>query len=409
QLAVANETIASLKQQNEMLARQQQELYSQIATLQSIVAEVKATSKGIGIGAGFAPAITPIAGPPGPPPPPEPEIFDIGDPEEGEEEQVDDDPIVEPRAVGNNDRGFDGGADAQPHDENEEEDYEAATYKYKDLQDLKMPQLPKDNVGFRSWRNALLTQYSAIDRTGQARRTFGWLWEQFSDHLAELREDANERQDANAKAKSIATAVPAKDTAVPAAPGKPPKGRLLHLPPLFVLTFLRLHMKLGRSLTPFESLRAQGVYTDDLVCHEDEPVSFETGLFRSGTRDPEGEDIDLLAESDLYRILGLPRSAKADDIKRAYRKRFHPDKNPDDPDAKLKFQKAFTVLSDENKRAKYDNSGDMDLEGFDVETFMEMVNAAGLKFQKQDRGSDERDGRDDFPAPGKGLGGHLST
>ncbi|CAE7831595.1 unnamed protein product [Symbiodinium sp. CCMP2592] len=366
QLAVANETIASLKQQNEMLARQQQELYSQIATLQSIVAEVKAgavntsaTSKGIGIGAGFAPAITPIAGSPGPPPPPEPEIFDIGDPEEGEEEQVDDDPIVEPRAAGNNDRGYDGGADAQPPDGNEEEDYEAATYKYKDLKDLKMPQLPKDSVGFRSWRNALLTQYSAIDRTGQARilrwlqvcirtevtnreiaqlqnnpdqlprldsflasqisdsrymkgefglevqayierahahgvlpsgramiamlsrrfrvdrvrgatvtqqtllavtldgfsynqmltfkerveyilngiapehwpsdatlfsRTFGWLWEQFSDHLAELREDANERQDANAKTKLNATAVPAKDTAVPAAPGKPPKG-----------------------------------------------------------------------------------------------------------------------------------------------------------------------------------------
>ncbi|CAE7838409.1 unnamed protein product [Symbiodinium sp. CCMP2592] len=155
QLAIANETIASLKQQNEMLARQQQELYSQIATLQSIVAEVKATSKG---GVGFAPAITPIAGPPGPPPPPEPEIFNIGDPEEGEEEeQVDDDPIVEPRAAGNNDRGYDGGADAQPHDANEEEDYEAATYKYKDLKDLKMPQLPKDSVGFRSWRNALLT------------------------------------------------------------------------------------------------------------------------------------------------------------------------------------------------------------------------------------------------------------
>ena len=40
QLAVANETIANLKQQNDMLARQQQELYSQIATLQSMVAEV---------------------------------------------------------------------------------------------------------------------------------------------------------------------------------------------------------------------------------------------------------------------------------------------------------------------------------------------------------------------------------
>lgn len=113
------------------------------------------------------------------------------------------------------------------------------------------------------------------------------------------------------------------------------------------------------------------------------------GLFRSGGRDgAEGEDIDLLAETDLYRILGVSRSAKADDIKRAYRKRslrFHPDKNPDDKDAKLKFQKvaeAFSVLSDETKRAKYDNSGDMDLEGFDVETFMEMVNAAGLRFHK---------------------------
>eukprot|EP00434_Breviolum_minutum_P002541 symbB.v1.2.002250.t1/scaffold92.1/size545918/7 len=113
------------------------------------------------------------------------------------------------------------------------------------------------------------------------------------------------------------------------------------------------------------------------------------GLFRSSGRDTgDAEDIDLLAETDLYRILGVSRSAKADDIKRAYRKRslrFHPDKNPDDKDAKLKFQKvaeAFTVLSDETKRAKYDNSGDMDLEGFDVETFMEMVNAAGLKFHK---------------------------
>ncbi|CAJ1333498.1 unnamed protein product [Effrenium voratum] len=125
------------------------------------------------------------------------------------------------------------------------------------------------------------------------------------------------------------------------------------------------------------------------------------GLFRSGGRDTEGEDIDLLSETDLYRILGVSRSAKADDIKRAYRKRslrFHPDKNPDDPDAKLKFQKvaeAFTVLSDENKRAKYDNSGDMDLEGFDVETFMEMVNAAGLKFQKtcDDREDFQEDSR----------------
>lgn len=100
------------------------------------------------------------------------------------------------------------------------------------------------------------------------------------------------------------------------------------------------------------------------------------------------EEVDLIAEGDLYRILGLSRSAQAQDIRRAYRKRslrYHPDKNMDDPDAKLKFQKiaeAFSVLSDEIKRQKYDKSGDMDLDDFDMEQFMNMVNASGLKYQK---------------------------
>ena len=336
----------------------------------------------------------------------EDEQDDEGEEEEGGDDGGDDpngdDPVVEPR--------IDDGFDARPQASNDGEDFEAATYKCKDLKDLKMPQVPKDSVGFRLWRNALLTQYSAIDRTGKARilrwlqvcmgpevtnreiaqlqndpeqlprldsflasqisdakymkgefglevqayierahahgvlpsgramlamlsrrfrvdrlrgvtvtqqtllavtldgfsynqmqtfkerveyilngiapehwpsdatlfswfyaniktprgmqriidkikdsaptsrrRTFGWLREQFSDHLAELREDANERDfreamlketegkgnkttakpkghDASAKTKSNATAVPAKDTAVPAAPGKPPKG-----------------------------------------------------------------------------------------------------------------------------------------------------------------------------------------
>lgn len=115
------------------------------------------------------------------------------------------------------------------------------------------------------------------------------------------------------------------------------------------------------------------------------------GLFRSTAGRESGDtsdDVDVLSEADLYRILGVARHSKPDDIKRAYRKRclrFHPDKNRADSDAKLKFQKvaeAFSVLSDENKRAKYDSSGDMDLEDFDVETFMNMVNTAGFKFQK---------------------------
>lgn len=59
------------------------------------------------------------------------------------------------------------------------------------------------------------------------------------------------------------------------------------------------------------------------------------------------EEVDVLLEGDLYRILGVTRMAGPDDIKRAYRRRslrYHPDKNPDDRDAKLKFQKVAEAL-----------------------------------------------------------------
>ena len=127
----------------------------------------KAPFSAVGIGVGLASTATPFAGPPGPPPPAPPEIFNIGDPDEGEEEeQVEDDPVIEPRVGG--DRDAQGGAAA------DDGDYEGETYRYKDLKDLKLPQLPKDSVGFRSWRNALLTQFASIDRTGQA-RVLRWL------------------------------------------------------------------------------------------------------------------------------------------------------------------------------------------------------------------------------------------
>ena len=127
----------------------------------------KAPFSAVGIGVGLASTATPYAGPPGPPPPAPPEIFNIGDPDEGEEEeQVEDDPVIDPRVVDDGDA--QGGAAA------DDGDYEGATYRYKDLKDLKLPQLPKDSVGFRSWRNALLTQFAAIDRTGQA-RVLRWL------------------------------------------------------------------------------------------------------------------------------------------------------------------------------------------------------------------------------------------
>jgi len=63
---------------------------------------------------------------------------------------------------------------------------------------------------------------------------------------------------------------------------------------------------------------------------------------------------------DYYSLLGLKRSASQEDIKRAYRKavfRYHPDRNPGDDEAAGKFKQvldAYEVLSDLNKRAKYD-------------------------------------------------------
>lgn len=72
---------------------------------------------------------------------------------------------------------------------------------------------------------------------------------------------------------------------------------------------------------------------------------------------------------DLYEVLGVPRDASADDIKRAYRKlarKLHPDTNPDDPTAEAQFKEvaqAYEVLSDPAARERYDRFGSVD--GFD--------------------------------------------
>lgn len=66
---------------------------------------------------------------------------------------------------------------------------------------------------------------------------------------------------------------------------------------------------------------------------------------------------------DFYEVLGLERNASEDDIRRAYRKlalKYHPDRNQGDASAEAKFKEAteaYSVLSDAEKRAKYDRFG----------------------------------------------------
>ena len=76
-----------------------------------------------------------------------------------------------------------------------------------------------------------------------------------------------------------------------------------------------------------------------------------------------------MAKRDYYEVLGVDKSASAEEIKRAYKKlaiKYHPDKNPDNKEAEEKFKEvaeAYSILSDADKKARYDQFGHAGVEG----------------------------------------------
>lgn len=120
-----------------------------------------------------------------------------------------------------------------------------------------------------------------------------------------------------------------------------------------------------------------------------------------------------MSKRDYYEVLGVGKEASADDLKKSYRRlamKYHPDRNPDSAEAEEKFKEAkeaYDVLSDDQKRAAYDQFGHAGLEGAfggggaggaggagfgDIfgDIFGDMFGGAGGGGQRRRRGADLR-------------------
>lgn len=129
--------------------------------------------------------------------------------------------------------------------------------------------------------------------------------------------------------------------------------------------------------------RKQSKVHEETIEEEDEQKQQNNGESSSSSTD----------KRSLYEILGVERTATQQEIKKAYHKlalRLHPDKNPDDEDAKEKFQqlqKVISILGDEEKRAVYDQTGcvdDADLAGDVVQNLKDFFRSMYKKVTEAD-------------------------
>jgi molecular chaperone DnaJ len=92
------------------------------------------------------------------------------------------------------------------------------------------------------------------------------------------------------------------------------------------------------------------------------------------------------ATKDPYKTLGVDKKASDEEVKKAYRKlarQYHPDRNPDNPQAEERFkeiQQAYAILSDPDKRKQYDAGGGIFGSGFDPGAFRRGGGAGGGGF-----------------------------
>ena len=120
--------------------------------------------------------------------------------------------------------------------------------------------------------------------------------------------------------------------------------------------------------------------------------------------------VDLMSKRDFYEVLGVSKNASKDEIKKAYRKlskKYHPDINKE-ADAADKFKEiteAYESLSDDNKRAHYDQFGHTDPnQGFGG--FGGGPPAPKMNRGLHHRNSKAREGDEEQQVPGISQGGH---